>query len=92
MVSLLISELGKLISGLSPEEAFEALKRHGYLSEAALSEPATVLQIVSEVQDSWPRLPAPGEEMWRNIQGMLATRGLLSPAGREAGKRYVSRR
>jgi len=92
MVSLLISELGKVISACSVEAIYEVLKSHGYLSATGIAQPVAVAMAVKRVQDSWPALPPPGAEMWRNMEAVLAEEGFLSPAGHEATRQYVSRR
>jgi hypothetical protein len=91
MVSLLISRLGKVISGQTPEAMYKALKSYGYLSETALAEPAAVVMVLKRVQDSWPAMPPDGAEMWRNMEAALGEGGFLSATGHEAAGQYVSR-
>jgi hypothetical protein len=92
MVSLLISKLGKVISGCTPDATYDVLKARGFLSETGLADPRTVVLLVKGVLDSWPVMPRPGDEPWRNIQAALEEGGFLSTAGLAAAREYVSRR
>jgi len=91
MASILISELGKLISGHPPETTFALLKTRLYLSEAALSQPDAVMAALQQILDKWPAEPGLGAEPWRTQEFVLAAKGYLNTAGLEATKRYVSR-
>ncbi len=92
MVSFLISEIGKLIDGHSPEAMYARLKKRGFLSEAALVGSRAVILTLERASDTWPANPVDGAELWRSMQSALIDGGYLSAAGVEAAERYVSRR
>jgi hypothetical protein len=92
MVSLLISKLGRAISGQGPMAVFETLKRRRYLSKSGLRDRDAVVAALRQVQDSWPASPADGWEMWRDMEAVLEGNGFLNPAGVAAARKYVSRR
>lgn len=92
MVSLLISKLGKRITDHPPVAIYDILKDRGYLSAKALSARPAVVSVLERVEDSWPPMPAPGAEKWRDMQAALSEGGFLNAAGLRATRRFVSRR
>jgi len=91
MVSLHITAIGYLISGWAAPEAYENLGTHGYLSDRALSEQEDVISLIEQEGVAFPKCPAPGHELWRDVHRALEQAGYLSPKGRTEGGRYLTR-